>query len=106
MTDWLHTDVTGWGLAGAMIVGFVISLARGWIVLRPIHRSLIAGAAAAEVKAVAAEQAKTEAEATKTGFYREAYGIERQRNDVIMQGLVTVVTEIRRAVADPERKPL
>jgi hypothetical protein len=101
VTAWLGSNVTGWGVASAVIIGFVTSLARGWIVLRPVHRALLA----AEAKAVAAEQARTAAEVTKTEFYREAYALERERNNVLSGGLVAMVAEIRRAVGDPKREP-
>lgn len=39
----------------------------------------------------------------RADFYREAHTLERQRNDVLNEGLVTVVKEIRAAVGDPTR---
>lgn len=105
MTGFLHSDITGWGLAASLIAGFVFSISREWIVLRKTHARLVGDAVAAEAAKVSAETAKTAAEATKTDFYREAHRLERERNEVLMGGLVTIVTEIRRAVADPDRRP-
>ena len=95
---WLQSGVTGWSVAGALILGFVFALTREWIVLRHSHNRILA----AEVAAVAA---KTAVEVEKTDFYRKAHEIERESNKVLREGLVTMVTEIRRAVGDPKREP-
>lgn len=83
--QWLSADVTGWGAFASLALFFIYALVRERIVLPKSADRLL------------------EAERDRADFYKAAVDIERQRNDVLVGGLVDIVKEIRAAVSDPKR---
>jgi hypothetical protein len=84
---WLSNDLTGWGAFGALGLSILGAMVSERLLTR---RALARAVAAAEAKA---------------GFFERAYGLERERNQLLTDTVVTIVKEIRAAVADPDRRP-
>ena len=94
--NWLGSNPTGWGAFGALAFLVVVGFITERFVARRAHDRDLREADAAMARALADKD-------ELVAFFREAHKIERERNDVLAGGLMTMMTETRNAVLGQNR---